>query len=51
VRILTQARLKSSCKPLFKALEIYVTFNDFMVSNVEYFTFNFSVHSIITKKK
>ena len=29
VRIMTQARFKSSCKPVFKALETYIMFNDF----------------------
>ena len=29
VRIMTKARFKSSCKPVFNALEIYVMFLDF----------------------
>jgi hypothetical protein len=58
VRIMTGARFRASCKPLFKAFEIFtlpsqyiLSLMTFLVHNLEYFTFNFSVHSINTRKK
>jgi hypothetical protein len=58
VRIVTGARSRASWKPLFKALEIltlplqYVlSLMTFLVHNLEYFTCNFSIHSINTRKK
>jgi hypothetical protein len=58
VRIMTGARSRASCKPLFKALEILalrsqyiLSLMTFLVHNFEYFTFNFSTHGINTRKK
>jgi hypothetical protein len=56
--IITGAKSRASCKPLFKALEILtlplqyiLSLMTFLVYNLEYFTFNFSIHSINTRKK
>jgi hypothetical protein len=35
----------------YSTFSIYTIFNDFLVHNLEYFTFNFLVHSIDTGKK
>jgi len=50
----TKSRI--SCKPLFKSLKIltqlpyYYCFMTFLILNLEYFTFNFSLHSINARK-
>jgi hypothetical protein len=51
-------RSRSSCKPIFKALEILTVplqyilpLMPFMVNNMEHVTFNFSMHSINTRNK
>jgi hypothetical protein len=58
VRIMTGARSTASSKPLFKALEILtlpsqyiLSLMTFLVHELQYFTFNFSIHNINTRKK
>jgi hypothetical protein len=55
---MTGARSTASCKPLFKVFEIltlplqYLLYlMTFLVHSLEYFTFNFSIHSINIRKK
>jgi hypothetical protein len=57
VRIMTGAKFRVSSKSLFKALEILtlpvhyiLSLITFLVHNLEHFTFNFSIHSINTRK-
>jgi hypothetical protein len=58
VRFMTGAKSSISYKPLLRALEILalpsqyeLSLMPFLVHNLEYLTFNFSVHSINTRKK
>jgi hypothetical protein len=58
IRIMTGSKSRVLCKPLFKALEILtlpsqyiLSLMTFMIYNIEYFTFNSSVHSFNTRKK
>jgi hypothetical protein len=58
VRNMAGAKSKVSCKPLFKTLEILtlpsqyiLSLTTFLSHNLEYFTFNSSVHNIKAKKR
>jgi hypothetical protein len=58
VRIMAGAKSRVSYKPLFKALEILTLPSQYILSlitflahNLEYFTFNSSVHNINTRKR
>jgi hypothetical protein len=58
IRIVTGSKSRVPCKRLFKALEILtlpsqyiLSLITFMIYNIEYFTFNSSVHSFNTRKK
>jgi hypothetical protein len=58
VRIMTGTEFQISCKALFRALELLTLPSQYILSlitflahNLEYFSFNFSVHSINTRKK
>jgi hypothetical protein len=58
VRIMTGAKSRVSCKPLFKTLEILtlpsqyiLSLMTFLAHNLEYFTFNSSVHNTDTRKR
>jgi hypothetical protein len=58
VRVMTGAKSRVSCKPLFKTLEILtlpsknmLSSMTFLTHNLEYVTFNSSVHNINTRKR
>jgi hypothetical protein len=58
VRIMAGAKSRVFCKPLFKTLEILtlpsqyiLSLMTFLTHNLEYFTFNSSVHNINTRKR
>lgn len=57
-RILCKPKSRISCQPVRRAMgiltptsSIYTIFNGFLVHNLEYLIFNFSVHIISTRKK
>jgi hypothetical protein len=58
IRIMTGSKLKTSCKPLFQALQILTTpshyilsLMKFLLQNQEMFTSNIDVHNINTRNK
>ena len=58
VRIMTGARSRGLCEPVFRALEILpvspqyiLSLMTYMANNMEHFSFKFSVHGINTRKK
>jgi hypothetical protein len=58
MRIMAGAKSRASCKPLFKTMEILnlpseyiLSLMTFLAHNLEYFTFNSSVHNINTRKR
>jgi hypothetical protein len=57
IRIMTGSKSRIQCKPLFKALEIMtllqyiLSLMTSMIYNLEYFTFNSSVHSFNTRTR
>jgi hypothetical protein len=55
---MTGAGSRTSCRPWFKELEILtlplqyiLSLMTFLVHSLEYITFNFSIHSVNTRKK